>query len=216
MFNYTHSIFICFICLFIACALILSPLGTTYSQKRSDSESRGQEKRSGQKTDKDDGDFAEQEEKDERRRKDPCDHLSELPDTARKFEEEIKKRCRAGSSSGISKADFNGDGFADLAVGIPLQDTPASVADSGAVIVIYGSSVGLTTTTAGIPAAQFWSQNAPGVPGTSEAGDLFGSALAGGDFNGDGFSDLAIGVPGEDYEGTITGTITDGGAVIII
>jgi hypothetical protein len=175
MFNSLRAIFICFICLFIACALILSPLGTTYSQKRSDSESRGQEKGSGQKTNTDDDDFAQQEGKDEKRSKDPCDHLSELPDAARKFEEEIKKRCRErGSSSGISKADFNGDGFADLAVGIPLQDTPASVADSGAVIVIYGSSVGLTTTTAGIPAAQFWSQNAPGVPGTSEAGDLFG------------------------------------------
>src|SRR5439155_5926340 len=104
MFNYTRSIFICFICLFIACALILSPLVTTYSKKKSDSESRGQEKRSGQKTDTDDDDFAQQEGKDEKRSKDPCDHLSELPDTARKFEEEIKKRCRErGSSSGISK-----------------------------------------------------------------------------------------------------------------
>src|SRR5439155_6338242 len=147
----------------------------------------------------DDDDFAQQEGKDEKRSKDPCDHLSELPDTARKFEEEIKKRCRErGSSSGISKADFNGDGFADLAIGIPFQDTPVNVADSGAVIVIYGSSGGLTTTTAGIPPAQFWAMNTLGVPGVANAGDHFGSALAGGDFNGDGFSDLAIGVPGED------------------
>src|SRR4030095_10158221 len=31
----------------------------------------------------------------------------------------------------------------------------------------------------------------------SEAGDAFGTSLAAGDFNGDTFSDLAIGAPGE-------------------
>src|SRR5947207_12085045 len=56
-----------------------------------------------------------------------------------------------GSSSGIAKSDFNGDGFADLAIGIPAEDTPASKRDSGAVIVIYGSANGLTTSAPGIP-----------------------------------------------------------------
>ncbi len=40
--------------------------------------------------------------------------------------------------------DFNGDGFADLAVGAPLEDGAAT--DAGAVNVLYGSARGLTAT----------------------------------------------------------------------
>jgi hypothetical protein len=36
------------------------------------------------------------------------------------------------------------------------------------------------------------------VAGIGETGDSFGHALAAGDFDDDGFIDLAIGVPGED------------------
>lgn len=44
-------------------------------------------------------------------------------------------------------------------------------------------------------------QNTPGLPGSVSAGALFGHALAAGDFDGDGFDDLAIGAPGEDVSG---------------
>src|SRR5207302_7476375 len=110
-----------------------------------------------------------------------------------------KQVARGGGSSGIVKGDFNGDGFADLAIGVPEKDTPSTVANSGAVIVIYGSADGLVAppNLSLIPRIQFWSQNSPGVPGASEPSDHFGSALASGDFNGDGFSDLAIGAPDE-------------------
>ena len=125
----------------------------------------------------------------------------------------LVKRCRAGSSSGIAKGDFNGDTFADLAIGMPEENTPSTRADSGAVIVIYGSANGLTASDPNVPPSQFWSQNSPGIPAASEAGDGFGSALAAGDFNNDGFSDLAIGIPFEDLEAT---GLRNSGAVIVI
>jgi hypothetical protein len=109
----------------------------------------------------------------------------------------LQKRCLRGSSSGVAKGDFNGDGFGDLAIGVPSESVGSRVR-AGAVTVIYGSVNGLTATTQGIPPAQFWTQDSEAVPGVSEDGDGFGRALASGDFNGDGFSDLAIGVPGED------------------
>jgi len=107
--------------------------------------------------------------------------------------------------SGVSLADppdFNGDGYADLAVGAPDENIGAAT-DAGAVNVIYGSSSGLNAA-APIP-NQFWYQGNAGVPGTAESYDRFGSALAWGDFNGDGFCDLAVGASGENLaEGAVT------------
>jgi hypothetical protein len=116
------------------------------------------------------------------------------------------------SAQGASKvnSDFNGDGFSDLAIGVPSEDV-GTLQDAGAVNVIYGSSDGIN----GIPlspsngrADQIWTQS---ITGGVEGGDSFGSALATGDFNNDGFSDLAIGVPNEDI-----GTLRDTGAVNVI
>jgi FG-GAP repeat len=140
-------------------------------------------------------------------RHDPCDRLPAPPGEARG----IDKLCPpAGSSSGVAKGDFNGDGFADLAVGVPDEDV-GTVADTGAVNIIYGSADGLTATTAGIPASQFWSENTTHVPGGAKPGDRFGAALAAGDFNGDGFSDLAIGMPNKN----VGGNSGSGGVVVV-
>ena len=89
-------------------------------------------------------------------------------------------------------ADFDGNGFKDLAVGVPGEDL-GSALDAGAVNVIYASANGLTGT-----ASQLWTQNSPGIFDEAEQGDEFGESVAVADFDGDGFGDLAIGVPFED------------------
>jgi FG-GAP repeat protein len=97
----------------------------------------------------------------------------------------------------LASGDLNGDGFADLAVGVPREDLPPSEEENpGAVNVIYGSSSGLTST-----GNQFWNQDSSGIESGAETADLFGWSLAGGDFDGDSKSDLAVGVPGEDLSG---------------
>jgi FG-GAP repeat protein len=105
------------------------------------------------------------------------------------------------------KADFNGDGFADLAVGVPSEDL-GTIVDAGAVQVFYGSNGGLQATD---PDDQFWNQDSVGVRGAAQTGDAFGSSVATGDFNHDGFTDLAAGVPFEDV-----GTVVDGGSVEVL
>jgi len=90
----------------------------------------------------------------------------------------------------LATGDFNDDGRGDIALGVPDEDKSVT-ADVGVVHVIYNSSTGLTGT------ADFFSEQGS-LPGeTSEASDRFGSALAVGDFDGDGVDDLAIGAEGE-------------------
>jgi hypothetical protein len=122
---------------------------------------------------------------------DPCEQLLKVPGEA----EGLHRRCQAEGSGGAAKGDFNGDGFADLAVGVPGEDESGFSA-VGAVNVIYGSSTGLTGT-----GSRFLTPTTFGYAPASD--DHFGSALASGDFNGDGYSDLAIGMPDRDAGGEV-------------
>jgi FG-GAP repeat len=111
----------------------------------------------------------------------------------------------APTAAGSVRVDFNNDGFADLAVGVPEEDV-GSVVDGGAVNVLYGSPDGLTGA-----GSQFFTQDSPGVANSTEAYDNFGDTLAAGDFNHDGFADLAIGARLEDIGASI-----DAGAVHVL
>lgn len=96
-------------------------------------------------------------------------------------------QARAGQEAQV---DFNGDNFADLAVGAPGEGV-GGAAGAGALNVLYGSATGLE------PSAEVFTQGSGGVDGAAEQDDSFGAAVAKGDFNGDEFFDVAVGAPGE-------------------
>ncbi|WP_103287176.1 FG-GAP repeat protein [Candidatus Nitrosocaldus islandicus] len=103
--------------------------------------------------------------------------------------------------------DFNGDGYEDIAIGVPFEEF-GTLTDAGIINVLYGSSSGLQASS---PADQTWSQDTSSVKDVAEDFDYFGWSLAAGDFNGDSYTDLAVGVPAENV-----GSITDAGAVNIL
>ena len=108
----------------------------------------------------------------------------------------------------VASADFDVDGYADLAIGQP-GEAIGTLESAGAVTIVYGSSRGLDTT------------RSQGIsPAGVEAFDRFGTALVAGDFDDDGFPDLAVGAPGadgdpdvgEDFHPSGTVTVLRGGA----
>ncbi len=89
----------------------------------------------------------------------------------------------AGSDFGtsvVALGDINGDGFDDLAIGAPRDNSGG--ASAGRVFVFFGDTLPPST-----PAITLTGRN---------PGGRFGYALAGGDVNGDGTPDLLVGAPG--------------------
>ncbi len=103
-----------------------------------------------------------------------------------------------GFGKSLAAGDFNKDGFADLAIGAP-SDNSLGVNNAGEVTVLYGSPTGLSVTGFQLIDMIFFD--------TLEAGDEFGFALAAGRlYEAQGGDDLAIGVPGRTH-------VTGGGAL---
>jgi hypothetical protein len=90
-------------------------------------------------------------------------------------------------SSSKATGDFDDDGRIDLAVGVFREDDGA-----GAIHVFPGSTDGITG------ANDFLIRQSDIPLGSDVEDDNFGRSLAAGDFDGDGFDDLAAGAPHKD------------------
>ncbi len=113
--------------------------------------------------------------------------------------------AKAADSVHHHEADFNNDGYGDVAYAAEAA-TVGGKKDAGQIVALYGSASGVTSTK-----RTTISQNTTGVPGSAETGDGFGWISAYGDFNGDGFDDLAVSASLEDVSGD-----TDGGTVALL
>jgi hypothetical protein len=126
-----------------------------------------------------------------------------------------------GCGTWVNAADYDGDGFDDLMVGTPLADAPSNArVNCGEVYLLYGKVRGSW-------GAAFDFDG--GITGVGKAwmgegaGDLLGNALTGGDIDGDGKEELALGAPLADgianarvssgevylYFGALRGSIAD-------
>ncbi|MEV8594244.1 FG-GAP and VCBS repeat-containing protein [Streptomyces sp. NPDC052012] len=111
----------------------------------------------------------------------------------------------ATAADGTARADFNGDGYRDVAIAAPVAKVDGK-SGAGQVAVVYGTASGLDTTK-----RQVISQATTGIPGVPESSDYFGDRLTTGDLDGDGYTDLIVGVHAERI-----GSTGDSGVITVV
>jgi hypothetical protein len=105
----------------------------------------------------------------------------------------------AGGDRVAPAGDVNGDGYADVLVGVSSWNTPSQM-NAGKVAVFHGGPNGL-------PLAPSYELFSP----APAANQQFGSVIApAGDVNGDGYDDVVVGVPSNSVVG-----MTDRGAAYV-
>jgi hypothetical protein len=110
-----------------------------------------------------------------------------------------------GFGAELAYADFNGDGYDDLAVGSPYEKVGTDT-NGGALAILWGSASGLTGKSIDVP-----------DPATGSH-DYWGKDLAAGDFDGDGKADLAVGSSSNTlyvYKGGFSTSGTPGGRTTV-
>ena len=107
--------------------------------------------------------------------------------------------------SAVASADFDADGFADLAVGSPGEDSKKD-AGEGAVTILYGTSKGL----GGARSSQITE------PSGKHRYAEFGGALVAGDLDGDGYPDLAVGAVDDLLDDSVTDDNPPSGTVTVL
>ncbi|MEO8275636.1 MAG: hypothetical protein ABI639_05410 [Thermoanaerobaculia bacterium] len=107
----------------------------------------------------------------------------------------------------LTKGNFNGDAYDDLAVGAPF-DLGGAVCYAGSVTVLNGSSAGVTS------AGSYRFQTAD-LPQAPASGKPFGRLLASGDFDGNGADDLVVGADGENQTGRVYAIFGGGSGLVL-
>ncbi|MFI2211943.1 FG-GAP-like repeat-containing protein [Streptomyces sp. NPDC020141] len=97
----------------------------------------------------------------------------------------------------LDVGDVNGDGYADLAVGLLYAgETDPEIPAGGKVTYIRGSAKGPLGAK-----NRIFHLDSPKVPGSSKDSYGFGASVSVGDLDGDRYGDIAVGVTGTNVEG---------------